>query len=164
MSMLLTSALSFGGRPTIVSAFEQIIKYIQQFPGVWFTRHSELGRWALEGGHRRAYLCRSLLRKVERPRQTRRQERPNRARNCKNVLSGEGRISVPSPEGHKLLLAILFPGDVFGEIALLEGEDNRRRNRDQRWNDRRAKTLLDNLTGAPQKRRRHLQAQRACSP
>lgn len=38
----------FGGRPMIISVFEQIIKYIEQSPGVWFTRHSELGRWALK--------------------------------------------------------------------------------------------------------------------
>jgi allantoinase len=49
MSMLvLTLHCHFGGRPMIISAFDQIIKYIQQFPDVWFTRHSELGRWALE--------------------------------------------------------------------------------------------------------------------
>jgi CRP/FNR family transcriptional regulator, cyclic AMP receptor protein len=37
------------------------------------------------------------------------------------VLSGKVRISVPSQEGRELVLAILFPGDVFGEIALLDG-------------------------------------------
>jgi CRP/FNR family transcriptional regulator, cyclic AMP receptor protein len=38
------------------------------------------------------------------------------------VLSGKVRISVPSQEGRELLLAILSPGDVFGEIALLDGK------------------------------------------
>jgi CRP/FNR family transcriptional regulator, cyclic AMP receptor protein len=38
------------------------------------------------------------------------------------VLSGKVRISVPSQEGRELLLGILFPGDVFGEIALLDGK------------------------------------------
>jgi CRP/FNR family transcriptional regulator, cyclic AMP receptor protein len=38
------------------------------------------------------------------------------------VLSGNVRISVPSPEGRELVLAILFPGEVFGEIALLDGK------------------------------------------
>jgi CRP/FNR family transcriptional regulator, cyclic AMP receptor protein len=38
------------------------------------------------------------------------------------VLSGKVRISVPSLEGRELLLATLFPGDVFGEIALLDGK------------------------------------------
>ena len=38
------------------------------------------------------------------------------------VLSGNVRISVPSQEGRELLLAILFPGEVFGEIALLDGK------------------------------------------
>jgi peptidoglycan/xylan/chitin deacetylase (PgdA/CDA1 family) len=49
MSMLvLTLHCHFGGRPLITAVFDQIVKYIQQFPGVWFTRHGELGRWALE--------------------------------------------------------------------------------------------------------------------
>jgi CRP/FNR family transcriptional regulator, cyclic AMP receptor protein len=38
------------------------------------------------------------------------------------VLSGKVRISVPSQEGRELLLGILFSGDVFGEIALLDGK------------------------------------------
>ena len=38
------------------------------------------------------------------------------------VLSGKIRISVPSAEGRELLLAILSPGEVFGEIALLDGK------------------------------------------
>jgi CRP-like cAMP-binding protein len=29
---------------------------------------------------------------------------------------------VPSPEGRELLLAILMPGEIFGEIALLDGK------------------------------------------
>jgi len=39
------------------------------------------------------------------------------------VLSGEVRISISSPEGTELLLAILQPGEVFGEIALLDGKE-----------------------------------------
>lgn len=39
------------------------------------------------------------------------------------VLSGEVRISISSPEGKELLLAILQPGEVFGEIALLDGKE-----------------------------------------
>jgi CRP/FNR family transcriptional regulator, cyclic AMP receptor protein len=42
--------------------------------------------------------------------------------NMMAVLSGNVRISVTSPEGKELLLAILFPGEVFGEIALLDGK------------------------------------------
>jgi CRP/FNR family transcriptional regulator, cyclic AMP receptor protein len=38
------------------------------------------------------------------------------------VLSGKIRISVPSSEGRELLLAILMPGELFGEIALLDGK------------------------------------------
>jgi CRP/FNR family transcriptional regulator, cyclic AMP receptor protein len=39
------------------------------------------------------------------------------------VLSGQVRISISSPEGKELLLAILHPGEVFGEIALLDGKE-----------------------------------------
>ncbi len=38
------------------------------------------------------------------------------------ILEGSVRISVPSPEGKEVLLAILYPGEVFGEIALLDGK------------------------------------------
>ena len=30
------------------TVFEEIIRYFQQYPDVWFARHEELGRWALE--------------------------------------------------------------------------------------------------------------------
>src|SRR6266571_7560131 len=39
------------------------------------------------------------------------------------VLSGTVRISVPSPEGREIVLAILQKGEVFGEIALLDGKE-----------------------------------------
>jgi CRP/FNR family cyclic AMP-dependent transcriptional regulator len=39
------------------------------------------------------------------------------------VLSGQVRISVPSPEGREIVLAMFQPGEVFGEIALLDGKD-----------------------------------------
>ena len=39
------------------------------------------------------------------------------------VLSGSVKISVSSPGGREALLAILHPGEVFGEIALLDGRD-----------------------------------------
>jgi CRP-like cAMP-binding protein len=39
------------------------------------------------------------------------------------VLSGQVRISISSPEGKELLLAIIHPGEVFGEIALLDGKE-----------------------------------------
>jgi CRP-like cAMP-binding protein len=38
------------------------------------------------------------------------------------ILEGNVRISVPSPEGKEIVLAILQPGEVFGEIALLDGK------------------------------------------
>lgn len=37
------------------------------------------------------------------------------------VRSGTVRISYPTPDGHSFLLADLGPGDVFGEIAMLDG-------------------------------------------
>ena len=39
------------------------------------------------------------------------------------VLSGNVRISISSPGGKELLLAILNPGEVFGELALLDGKE-----------------------------------------
>jgi len=37
------------------------------------------------------------------------------------VLSGKVRISVPSVDGREIVLNIINPGEVFGEIALLDG-------------------------------------------
>jgi CRP-like cAMP-binding protein len=39
------------------------------------------------------------------------------------VLSGSVRISVPSPDGKDILLAIVHPQEVLGEIALLDGKE-----------------------------------------
>jgi CRP/FNR family transcriptional regulator, cyclic AMP receptor protein len=39
------------------------------------------------------------------------------------VLSGTVRISVPSPDGKEIVLAIIQPREVFGEIALLDGKE-----------------------------------------
>src|SRR5215471_17772423 len=39
------------------------------------------------------------------------------------VLTGKIRISVPALDGREVLLAILHPGEVFGEIALLDGKE-----------------------------------------
>ena len=39
------------------------------------------------------------------------------------VLAGAIRITVPSPHGRELLLAILEAGELFGEIALLDGKE-----------------------------------------
>jgi len=51
------------------------------------------------------------------------------------VLSGTVRISIPSQEGREILLAVLLPGEVFGEIALLDGKE--------RTADARAMTACD---------------------
>jgi len=39
------------------------------------------------------------------------------------VLNGTVRISVPSPDGKELLLTIIQPGEVFGELAVLDGKE-----------------------------------------
>lgn len=39
------------------------------------------------------------------------------------VLSGTVRISLPSNDGKELLLAIIHPGEVFGELAVLDGKE-----------------------------------------
>jgi CRP-like cAMP-binding protein len=39
------------------------------------------------------------------------------------LLDGTVRISVPSAEGKEIVLAIIQPGEVFGEIALLDGKE-----------------------------------------
>jgi CRP/FNR family transcriptional regulator, cyclic AMP receptor protein len=39
------------------------------------------------------------------------------------ILSGTVRISLPSNEGKELLLAIIHPGEVFGELAVLDGKE-----------------------------------------
>jgi CRP/FNR family transcriptional regulator, cyclic AMP receptor protein len=39
------------------------------------------------------------------------------------ILSGSVRISAPSPAGRDIVLAMLQAGEVFGEIALLDGAD-----------------------------------------
>jgi CRP/FNR family transcriptional regulator, cyclic AMP receptor protein len=39
------------------------------------------------------------------------------------ILSGSVRISTPSPAGPDIVLTILSAGEVFGEIALLDGSD-----------------------------------------
>jgi CRP/FNR family cyclic AMP-dependent transcriptional regulator len=43
--------------------------------------------------------------------------------NMMAVLSGNVRISLSSSDGRELLLAILFPGEFFGEISLLDGKE-----------------------------------------
>ena len=39
------------------------------------------------------------------------------------VVSGTIRISMPSPDGKEVVLAILGPGEICGEIALLDGKE-----------------------------------------
>ncbi|MES2398539.1 MAG: polysaccharide deacetylase family protein [Pseudomonadota bacterium] len=46
--LVVTLHAHFGGRPMIVSVFDQILKYFKRHPDVWFARHEELGDWALK--------------------------------------------------------------------------------------------------------------------
>jgi CRP-like cAMP-binding protein len=39
------------------------------------------------------------------------------------VITGTVRISVPSPEGKEIALALMHAGDLFGELALLDGKE-----------------------------------------
>jgi len=39
------------------------------------------------------------------------------------ILAGTVRISASSPSGHEIVLTILNAGEVFGEIALIDGQD-----------------------------------------
>jgi CRP/FNR family transcriptional regulator, cyclic AMP receptor protein len=39
------------------------------------------------------------------------------------ILSGSVRISAPAPTGHDIVLTLLHAGEVFGEIALIDGQD-----------------------------------------
>jgi CRP/FNR family cyclic AMP-dependent transcriptional regulator len=39
------------------------------------------------------------------------------------VLAGLVRISAPSPDGREIVLNMINPGEIFGEIALLDGKD-----------------------------------------
>lgn len=51
MSMLvLTLHCHFGGRPMVISVFDQIMKYIAGHDDVWFARLEELGDWGLQAG------------------------------------------------------------------------------------------------------------------
>ena len=45
--LVLTLHAHFGGRPMIVSVFDQILKYFKKHPDVWFARHEELADWAM---------------------------------------------------------------------------------------------------------------------
>jgi len=39
------------------------------------------------------------------------------------VMSGRVRISLTGPDGHELILNVIEPGQLFGEIAMLDGRD-----------------------------------------
>ena len=47
--LVLVMHCQFGGRPLIVSALQEILKYVAKSPAAWFARHGELANWALAG-------------------------------------------------------------------------------------------------------------------
>ena len=47
--LVMTVHCHFGGRPLMSAMLDKLLRYFAQFPGVWFARHRELARWALEG-------------------------------------------------------------------------------------------------------------------
>ena len=38
----------FGGRPLIAAVFDKILKYMTQFPEVWFASYAEIAQWVLD--------------------------------------------------------------------------------------------------------------------
>jgi len=44
----LTVHAHFGGRPLMSAMLHELLRYMKGFPGVWFARHDEIARWALE--------------------------------------------------------------------------------------------------------------------
>jgi CRP/FNR family cyclic AMP-dependent transcriptional regulator len=70
---------------------------------------------------RRTLLARSRIRNFAAGETTFRMGSPGD--NMMAVLTGNVRISLSSSDGRELLLAILFPGEFFGEISLLDGRE-----------------------------------------
>jgi hypothetical protein len=46
--MVIVIHCQFGGRPLITAVLQEVLTYISSLPDVWFARHDELARWALE--------------------------------------------------------------------------------------------------------------------
>ena len=44
----LTVHAHFGGRPLMSAMLHELLRYMKGFPDVWFVRHDEIARWALE--------------------------------------------------------------------------------------------------------------------
>jgi CRP-like cAMP-binding protein len=75
----------------------------------------------LAAEHRRALVARSRIRKLVADETVFLMGTPGDSMMA--VLSGNVRISVPSPDGKEIVLAMLRPGEIFGEIALLDGKE-----------------------------------------
>jgi hypothetical protein len=46
----------FGGRPLISAIMEKILKYMAQYPDVWFASYGEIARWVFDT-QRDADIC-----------------------------------------------------------------------------------------------------------
>ena len=46
--MNLTVHAHFGGRPLMSAMLHELLRYMKGFSDVWFARHDEIARWALE--------------------------------------------------------------------------------------------------------------------
>jgi peptidoglycan/xylan/chitin deacetylase (PgdA/CDA1 family) len=46
--MVIVIHCQFGGRPLITAVLQEVLTYMAGLPDVWFARHDELARWALE--------------------------------------------------------------------------------------------------------------------
>jgi len=59
MGMLaVTLHCHFGGRPLIISVFDELLKYFSKHRDVWFVRNHELALWALEANQEFTYASR----------------------------------------------------------------------------------------------------------
>jgi hypothetical protein len=44
----LTVHAHFGGRPLMSAMLHDLLRYMKEFPDVWFARHDEVARWTLD--------------------------------------------------------------------------------------------------------------------
>ena len=44
----LTLHCHFGGRPLVTAIFDKVLRYIREFPDVWFASYGEIAQWTLD--------------------------------------------------------------------------------------------------------------------
>ena len=49
--LVLVLHCQFGGRPLVTAVIEELLSYMERSNDVWWARHEELGRWALDQDH-----------------------------------------------------------------------------------------------------------------